>query len=211
MPGTRGKQDNSALRETTVQRASCQAHAKEVTAQVARRGVTPQQGPGEWNHPGTPASIPPPHRHPGSLWTWFPPTQQGVEQDGATDPWATTQCSVEPDPWIQHMPLPSIPLSKGRPLLDTHLGEFCPYLLPLPLPQYPLLQMPAPRQTRPWDPGPGCRKGPVWEPGLSPQTVGTRLTVQGSAVPGSAGSSLTTFYTWEQLSTPLQGRATAHS
>lgn len=81
----------------------------------------------------------------------------------------------------------------------------------LPLPQYPLLQMPAPRQTRPWDPGPGCRKGPVWEPGLLPQTVGTRLTVQGSAVPGSAGSSLTTFYTWEQLSTPLQGRATAHS
>lgn len=34
-----------SLQETTGQGASCQAHAKEVTAQVARKGVTPLTGP----------------------------------------------------------------------------------------------------------------------------------------------------------------------
>lgn len=36
-----------SLQETTGQGASCQAHAKEVTAQVARKGVTPLTGPRE--------------------------------------------------------------------------------------------------------------------------------------------------------------------
>lgn len=60
-----------------------------------------------------------------------------------------TQWLVELEPLNSaHIP-PSIPLSKGRPLLDTHLEEFYPYLLPLPVPQHPLLQLP------PGKPGPG--------------------------------------------------------
>lgn len=130
------------------------------------------------------------------------------EQNVTTVPWAMTQWLAEPEPLDSAHTPPSIPLSKGRPLLDP-IWKSSAHSSHLPA-SAPTPTSPAAHQANqalgasawlyegpsigPWTLVPSCRHRPH-RPRLS----------------CARQRRLTTFYAWEQLGTPLGVSTTARS